>query len=73
MNCVSHYLVKESLIMSNEVKVKSKTVKTSSQPQTNRKANRDDCIYLRDFISYCITVINFSAGLRRVKSAFGVL
>ena len=37
MNCVSHYLVKESLIMSNEVKVKSKTVKTSSQPQTNRK------------------------------------
>ena len=69
MNCVSHYLVQEFLIMSNEVKVKSKTVKTSSQPQ----ANRDDCIYLRDFISYCITVINFSAGLRRVKSAFGVL
>lgn len=69
MNCISHYLVKESLIMSNEVKVKSKTVKTSSQPQ----ANRDDCIYLRDFISYCITVINVSAGLRRVKSAFGVL
>lgn len=69
MNCVSHYLVKESLIMSNEVKVKSKTVKTSLQPQ----ANRDDCIYLRDFISYCITAINFSAGLRRVKSAFGVL
>ena len=55
--------------MSNEVKVKSKTIKTSSQPQ----ANRDDCIYLRDFIFYCITVINFSAGLRRVKSAFGVL
>ena len=66
MNCVSHYLVKELLNMSNEVKVKSKTVKTSSQPQ----ANRDDCIYLRDFIFYCI---NFSAGLRRVKSAFGVL
>ena len=33
MNCVSHYLVKEFLNMSNEVKVKSKTVKTSSQPQ----------------------------------------
>ena len=61
--------LKEFLIMSNEVKVKSKTVKTSSQPQ----AKRDDCIYLRDFISYCITVINFSAGLRRVKSAVGVL
>ena len=69
MNCVSHYLVKVFLSMGNELKVKSKTVKTSSQPQ----ANRDDCIYLRDFIFYCITVINFSAGLRRVKSAFGVL
>lgn len=69
MNCVSHYLVKVVLNMGNELKVKSKTVKTSSQPE----ANRDDCIYLRDFIVYCITVINFSAGLRRVKSAFGVL
>ena len=55
--------------MGNELKVESKTVKTSSQPQ----ANRDDFIYLRDFIVYFITVINFSAGLRRVKSAFGVL
>lgn len=69
MNCVSHYLVKVFLNMTNELKVKSKTVKTSSQPE----ANRDDCIYLRDFIVYCITDINFSAGLRRVKSAFGVL
>ena len=40
MNCVSHYLVKVFLNMVNELKVTSKTVKTSSQPQ----ANRDDCI-----------------------------
>ena len=62
-------LVKLFLNMGNELKVKSKIVKTSSQPQ----ANRDDCIYLGDFIVYCITVIIFSAGLRRVESAFGVL
>ena len=57
------------LNMGNELKVESKTVKTSSQPE----ANRDDFIYLRDFIVYFITVINFSVGFRRVKSAFGVL
>lgn len=55
--------------MGNELKVESKTVKTNSQPE----ANRDDFIYLRDFIVYFITVINFSVGFRRVKSAFGVL